>query len=179
MSAKPDDQAIAAFDRIEEHVRELPARWGTRAGELRSFGPRWVDAWNSHDLEGLDAMVTDDVTWEDPAMNGHLVHGRDEFRAFAETFFGAFPDARVEGVGAPYLAVDGCSIAVRSRMVGTFTGELTLWGTRSEPSLPSIAPTGRGFDIQGVDLYELREGLVARWTIVYDRIELAQQIGLS
>jgi steroid delta-isomerase-like uncharacterized protein len=157
--ATASDRAPDAFERLEEVVR--------------SFGTRWVEAWNSHDLDALEAMVTEDVTWEDPAMRGRTVHGRAEFRAFADTFFTAFPDARVEGIGAAYVPLEGVGFAVRSRMTGTFTGELALWGTTH-----TIAPTGRPFDIRGVDLYDLRGGLVSNWTIVYDLADFAQQIGL-
>ncbi len=145
--------------------------------ELRDFSGPWVTAWNSHDLDALDALVTEDVTWDDPAMRGETVHGRAEFKAFAETFFRAFPDVQVESIGDPYLRLDGSGFAVRSRMTGTFAGELTLW-TKPPGKLPAIEPTGRSFDTKAVDLYELRDGRVSDWTLVYDLASFAQQIGL-
>jgi steroid delta-isomerase-like uncharacterized protein len=151
---------------------------GAPQEQLRLLTGPWVTAWNAHDLDALETLVTEDVTWEDPAMRGHTVQGRAEFRAFAGTFFRAFPDVRVEGVGAPYLALDGSGIALRSRMSGTFTGELTLWQKGGDSEAAVIPPTGRRFDIRGVDLYEFREGLVSSWTIVYDLVDFSQQIGL-
>jgi hypothetical protein len=169
------DQAIQAFEQLEEGVQGLSERWIPNAGQLREFGDRWEGAWNSHDLDALEAMVTEDVTWEDPAMFGKTVHGRSEFRAFSETFFTAFPDVRVEGLGAPYLSIEGTGFGLRTRMTGTFTGELVPWGA---PSDSSVAPTGRGFDVECVELYELSGGLVSHWTLSYDLLGMSRQLGL-
>jgi steroid delta-isomerase-like uncharacterized protein len=147
-------------------------------GEALDHLDRWVKAWNSHDLDDLETMVTEDIRWDDPAMRGETVHGRAEFRAFTETFFEAFPDVQVEGVGA-YLALEGTGLAVRSRMTGTFAGELRLWGKGPGPRPPAIPPTGRRFDVGAVDLYEFRDGLISDWTLVYDLVDFGQQIGLG
>jgi steroid delta-isomerase-like uncharacterized protein len=166
------------MEQLEEDLQALPARWSPRADELRDFAGRWVPAWNTHDIDELVAMVTEDVTWEDPAMRGETVHGHAEFRAFTETYFRAFPDVRVEGVGAPYLPLEGTDLPVRSRMTGTFTGELLPWSKDRDSTPPAIPPTGRRFDIRGVDFYEFRDGLVCNWTIVYDLVDFSQQIAL-
>jgi len=178
MAGTPQEQGIDAFEHLEERLHGLRDSWLPRADELRNFAGRWVEAWNAHSLDDLETMVTADVAWEDPAMRGETVHGRVEFRAFAGTFFRAFPDVTVEGVGDPYLSLEGTGVAVRSRMSGTFTGGLTPWGKRFGPTPPAIPPTGRPFDIRGVDLYGFREGLVSNWTIVYDLADFSQQIGL-
>lgn len=172
------DQANQALEHIEEGLEGFSERWLPRASELRDFAVRWLNAWNSHNLDELEAMVNEDIAWEDPAMFGETVHGRAEFRAFTETFFRAFPDVRFEGVGAPYLALEGTALALRWRMTATFTGDLALWGKRFGPTPPAFAPTGRRLDIEGVDLYEFRDGLVSRWTIVYDLFGLSRQLGL-
>ncbi len=59
-------------------------------------------------------------------------------------------------------------------MTGTFTGDLQLWG---KPAL-AYAPTGRRVEIEGVDVYELRDGLICHWMIHYDLLGLSQQFGL-
>ena len=48
-------------------------------------------------------------------------------------------------------------------MTGTFTGDLAVWGKRYGANPPAWAPTGRRVDIEGVDLYEFRDGLISRW----------------
>ena len=167
------DQALQAFEQLEESVRGLSERWLPHARELRKFGERWEEAWNSHDPDGLETMVTEDVTWEDPAMFGQTVHGREEFRAFSERFFVAFPDVRVEGLGAPYLSLEGTGFGLRTRMIGTFSGELVPWGSDSP-----LAPNGCRFEVDCVELYELRDGLVAHWTLSYDLLGMSRQLGL-
>jgi steroid delta-isomerase-like uncharacterized protein len=172
------DQATQALEHLEEGVRGLSERWLPRVDELRDFVVRWEQAWNSHDLDALEKLVTEDITWEDPAMFGETVHGRAEFRAFTETLFRGLPDVRFDGLGAPYFALDGAGIALRWRMTGTFTGDLTFWGKRFGSTPPAFSPTGRRVDIEGVDLYEFRDGLISDWTIVYDLFGLSQQLGL-
>jgi steroid delta-isomerase-like uncharacterized protein len=177
-TANPSDQAIPTADELSQAIRELPDLWLPLAAEVTEWAKPWLEAWNAHDLDALTALVTDDISWDDPATLGETVHGRDEFRAFTRTFFDAIPDVHFEGTGSPYLAPDGPRLAVPWRMTGTFTGELAWWGKRYGPDPPAFAPTGRRLDLEGVDLYELRDGLLARWTIHYDLFALSQQLGL-
>lgn len=75
------DPPIRAVDRLQDDLRELSTRWQPHASELQGLLERWGPAWNAHDLDALEALVTEDITWEDPAMHGETVHGRAEFRA--------------------------------------------------------------------------------------------------
>ena len=144
--------------------------------DLGDFAPRWLDGWNRHDLDALEALVTEDITWEDPAMHGKTVHGRAEFRAFSELFFRAFPDVRIEPAGVPYVRLEGRGIAVRARMLGTFSGELVRWGEDEAEPVPG---TGRSFDVPCVDLYDFRDSRIAHWILVYDLAGFAEQIGVE
>ena len=111
-------------------------------------------------------------------MFGETVHGRSEFRAFIELFFRALPDVHVESTSAVYLAFEGTGMALPWRMTGTFTGELAFWGNRYGSKPPTLAPTGRAVDIDGIDLYEFRDSLISRHTLIYDPVDFSQQIGL-
>ncbi len=153
-------------------------RWLPRVSELDDFLGRWETAWNTHNLDELEALVTEDIVCEDPAMLGETAHGRGEFRAFIEIFFRAFPDVHFESTGALYLALEGTGMALPWRLTGTFTGELQFWGKRYGPKPPALAPTGRAVDIDGIDLYEFRDGLISRHTLIYDPFDFSQQIGL-
>lgn len=172
------DQATDLLERLRGGLHGFSERWLPRAGELGDFFACWEAAWNDHDLDQLDALVTEDIVCEDPAMFGETAHGRGEFRAFIETFFRAFPDVHLESPGTLYPALEGTGLALPWRMTGTFTGELALWG-RHYGSKPSTwAPTGRPIDIDGIDLYEFRDGLISRQTLIYDLYDFSQQIGL-
>lgn len=172
------DPSIPTVEGLEKGLRELPERWQPHSEEVLRWATEWLEAWNTHDLEALTSLVTDDIVWEDPAMFGETVHGRAEFRAFTEIFLRGLPDVHFEGTGAPFVATEGMRLALPWRMTGTFTGELAVWGKRYRPDPPAFAPTGRRVDLEGVDLYEFRDGLLAHWTIVYDLFGFSQQLGL-
>jgi steroid delta-isomerase-like uncharacterized protein len=173
------ERAVPSAEELKSAVSELPDRWLPQAEQLQGWAARWLEAWNSHDLDALTGLVTEDIVWEDPAMFGETVHGRAEFREFARLFFEALPDVRFDPTEPPYLATDGIRMAAPWRMTGTMTGELAWWGKRYGARRPAFAPTGRAADLEGVDLYEFRDGLLARWTIVYDLLGLSQQLGLA
>jgi len=172
------DVPAATLERLSEDLRELSPRWQPRVQELRDFLERWEEAWNTHDLDTLQERVSEDITWEDPAMHGETVHGRAQFRAFTETFFRAFPDVAFQGIGTPFVDLAGTWMGIRWRMTGTFTGELQIWSKQLSAEPATIAPTGNGFDIEGIDLYELRDGMLANYCIHYDLLGLSQQLGL-
>ncbi len=178
-SAPPTpNQTTDLMERLRGGLQGFSERWLARAGELDDFLGRWETAWNTHDPGGLEALVTEDIVCEDPAMLGETAHGRHEFRAFSELFFRAFPDVHIESTGAVYLAFEGTGMALPWRLTGTFTGELQFWGKRYGSKPPALAPTGRAVDINGIDLYEFRDGLISRHTLIYDPVDFSQQIGL-
>jgi hypothetical protein len=41
-----------------------------------------------------------------------------------------------------------------------------------------MAPTGRSFEIEGVDSWEMRDGLIARYSTFFDSIDLSRQLGV-
>ena len=164
------------LERLGEDLGAVSARWSPRAGELHGFLERWESAWGAYDLDALEQLVTQDITWDDPAMHGQTVHGRAQFRAFTETFFGAFPDVAFEGIGTPFVDLGGAWLGIRWRMSGSFTGELAIWG--ADPGAAMIPPTGNTFELEGVDLYDLHDGQVRNYSIVYDLLEFSQQLGL-
>jgi ketosteroid isomerase-like protein len=172
------DQTPDLQEQLTEGLQGFSERWLARAEDLNDFFERWDNAWNNHDLDQLETLVTEDVVCEDPAMFGETVHGRREFRAFCELFFRGFPDVRLESTGALYPALQGEGLALPWRMTGTFTGELAFWGKRYGSKPPTWAPTGRSIDLNGIDLYEFRDGLISSHTLIYDLYDFSQQIGL-
>jgi steroid delta-isomerase-like uncharacterized protein len=172
------DVPITTLEHLNDELGDLSACWQPRAQELGDFLERWERAWNTRDLDALVELVSEDITWEDPAMHGETVHGRAQFRAFTETLFDAFPDVTFQGLGTPFVDLGGAWMAVRWRMTGTFTGGLQVWSKQMGATPPTIAPTGNSFDIEGVDLYELHDGVLANYCIHYDLLGFSQQLGL-
>jgi hypothetical protein len=55
----------------------------------------WGRCWSSHDMDGLLALFTDDVIYEDVTM-GVVNHGKDELQRFGQGFFVGFPNVTFE-----------------------------------------------------------------------------------
>ncbi|WP_157171914.1 ester cyclase [Nocardia higoensis] len=139
----------------------------------RDWLSRWITAWDHYDIEAVLALMTDDVVLEDPGLCGQPAVGRSELREAVTTLLRAFPDVRWEIAGTPHLAIAGTGVAIPWRMRGTFAGDM---GGGCSPL--GIAPTGRRFDNHGIDLYELRDGLLCRWTSTFDLLDLGRQFGM-
>lgn len=134
----------------------------------RQFLQRLHAAASAHDAEGVAALCHEDVVWEDPAAPGTL-HGRDAVLRFhRDIMFPALPDARIELLDGPYLALDGRGVAARLRISGTMTGPL---------SPPGFAPTGGPLVFETAEFSHFHDGLLKRHVVVLNMLELARQIG--
>jgi steroid delta-isomerase-like uncharacterized protein len=130
----------------------------------RSYG----EAWAARDPERMASLCTEDVEWHDPALREPL-HGRDGVRRFVTESFRMAPDFSVELLEAPYVSAAGPRVLQPYRMSGTMTGPWEFLG---------LAPTGRRFEIEGVDSWELRDGLMFRYNTFWDTTTLSRQIGV-
>ena len=109
-----------------------------------------------------------DVVWQDPLTEGRE-RGEDAVRRYLDSLWGAFPDMDLEWVEAPLCSLDAGRLACRWRMTGTMLGSLEPQG---------FAPTGRQLDAEGVDVFELRDGVVQSYEGFFDARAMAQQLGL-
>jgi steroid delta-isomerase-like uncharacterized protein len=141
---------------------ELPA-------EIRDFGERWLAAWGSRSPDRIVALCTEEVLWEDPALDTPL-RGRVAVRTLLAETFRAFPDLEFTLVEAPCLSPDGTLAAVAWKVSGTMLGPL-------DP--PGFGPTGRRLELEGVDLYDFRDGLISRMRTRYDVLEWLRQMGAA
>jgi predicted ester cyclase len=134
----------------------------------RQFLQRLHAAVNGHDAEAVAALCCTDVVWEDPGAPQTL-HGRDAVLRFhRDIMFPALPDAHIELIDGPYLALDGTGVAARLRITGTMTGPLTP---------PGFAPTGGRLSFETAEFSHFEDDLLARHTVVLNMLELARQIG--
>jgi predicted ester cyclase len=149
---------------------------GSLPADLDGFMTRWFSAVNEQNIGAQLAMCSQDICVEDPAMQGRFTRGEDEFRRFAEITYTAFPDMHFTEIGAPYVALDGNSLAVRWRGTGTLTGDIAGWPP--EDPAPLIKATGKTFDLEGYDIYQFSGGKISTWLIRYDNLEMSTQLGL-
>lgn len=134
---------------------------------VHSFIERWGEAWNSHDPEGVVALCTEDVVLSDPAL-AEPVHGREAVRKYLEEVWRAFPDLAIATPEAPFVDVGRQRAALPWRITGTMLG----------PDPSGFAPTGGRADVPGIDLYDFRDGLLARIRTTYDLMDWGRQMGL-
>ena len=138
------------------------------AFDLDAFCARYLAAWNDHDAEAMADLVTDDVVWEDPALPAPA-RGPAAVQDFMREAWVAFPDLRFDESDHPHRTAGGDQVAWRWRMRGTNTGPI-------DP--PGFAPTGRRWELDGVDLHEYRDGRVCKLRIVFDMMTASRQLGL-
>jgi steroid delta-isomerase-like uncharacterized protein len=134
---------------------------------VTDFGHRWLVAWNDRDAEGVAALCTEDIEFFDPAIQ--TVHGRAAIADWLRQCTRMFPDYHFEEPEPPYISRDRPKVIAPWRMTGTNTGPI-------DP--PGFAPTGKPVVIEGVDHWEFRDGLVARYRADYDSVGLMRQLGL-
>jgi steroid delta-isomerase-like uncharacterized protein len=141
----------------------------TAVSDLDAFCARYLLAWNGYDAAAIADLVTDDVVWEDPAL---VVPARGvaAVQEFMRAAWLAFPDLRFDETDHPHRTAGGDRVAWRWRMRATMTGPLAP---------PGFAPTGRAMEIEGVDLWTMRDGRIARYRAFYDMSEVARQLGIA
>jgi steroid delta-isomerase-like uncharacterized protein len=127
---------------------------------------RGTETFNAHDIDGFTAVLADDVVFEAPG--GVRGEGVAACAGFFAGWFEAFPDAHVD-VHALHVVDD---VAVEE---GTFTG--THDGVLHTPT-GDVPPTGRPVRVRYLQVLRFREGRHASFNLVFDRLELLEQLGL-
>ena len=146
---------------------EIGGRVSLDESFARDFADRWQVAWNSRRAEEVTALCTDDVVWDDPMTERPEV-GKPAVSAYLESVWRTFPDLEFTWPEGPYCSFDGPKLACHWRLTGTMLG----------PIDPGFAPTGRRVEADGVDLLELRDGLVCGYVGFFDARGMAQQVGV-
>lgn len=136
--------------------------------EMRLRIEGFIKALNDHDLEAAGEYLTDDVTWSHPFTVDPL-RGKEAVKADLGETFRSFPDlhAPLEDTTI-YLEDDHTGAATSWTMVGTMTG----------PSPDGFESTGRFMRISGMSRYAFRGSLISEYTLVYDGLEFARQLGM-
>jgi steroid delta-isomerase-like uncharacterized protein len=135
---------------------------------IRDFARRWIDAWNSHEVDRLLALMSEDIEYRDDA-SPKPMRGHADVREFLEATWRALPDMTFELLDGPYVIPGEPRAALHWRGWATHTGPL-------EP--PGFAPTGRRWEQDGVDLHEYRDGRVCKLRIAFDMLSVSRQLGL-
>jgi steroid delta-isomerase-like uncharacterized protein len=124
------------------------------------------EAWNSHDVEAILAMHTEDSVFENHTSGGKGV-GKAAIRDILKGVFTAFPD----------IHFDARRTYVRDGLV---TQEWTATGTLAVPftkGSTTVQPTGRKISWNGVDVMPFLGNLVARKDVYVDSMGFMRALG--
>jgi predicted ester cyclase len=90
-------------------------------------------------------------------------------REFLEALWRAIPDMAFELLDGPYIIPGEPRASFHWRGQGTFTG-------RMDP--PGFAPTGRRWEVDGVDFQEYRNGRIVNLRVAFDMMTVSRQLGV-
>jgi steroid delta-isomerase-like uncharacterized protein len=135
---------------------------------IREFVPRWLAAWNSHEPDRVLEFLTDDVEIRDDSWP-ETMHGHDDVHEFLGALWRAVPDMTFELLDGPYVIPGEPRASFHWRGSGTFTG-------RMDP--PGFAPTGRRWEVDGVDFQEYRGEQIAKLRVIFDLMTVSRQLGV-
>jgi hypothetical protein len=131
----------------------MPERFeGLTEDEAKAFASRWLPAWTGNDPERLASFYTEDCFYSDPAVP-EGVQGKEALSRYFGALLARFPDWRWSNVRATPIR----------------DGFLNHWHAR--------IPVGSTvLECEGVCTVELRDGLIARNQVYFDRSELLAAI---
>jgi steroid delta-isomerase-like uncharacterized protein len=133
----------------------------------RALVEQFYERFSSGDLDGAVELFAPDVITVEPFLG--RAENRDAWQAYGEAFRRACPDARLV---LRSLVEEGDRVAVEGTFRGTFTE--TLDG----PTGP-VPPTGRAFNVEFADFFEIGDGRVVAHRVYYDQIDFLGQLGLT
>jgi len=122
---------------------------------------RWIEAWNTNDLNAAEGFLESDYIRHDANLPD--VVGPQAERQFIATVLAAFPDLNFE---TQQLVAEDDLVVSRLTAHGTHRGEFM-----------GVPPSGRHVDFQSVDIYRLSDGKIAEQWVVMDALGLLQQLG--
>jgi hypothetical protein len=134
---------------------------------IRETFEKSTAAFNAHDIDRFGELIADDAVVRAPGGMGGS--GKQACTEFFTAWLSAFPDAQVT-VRDLYVCDD---VAVEA---GTFAG--THEGVLHTPA-GDIQPTGSRVTLDYMQAIRHRSGKQAAFDLVYDRLQLLEQLGLS
>ena len=137
---------------------------------VREFVERWREAWNSHDVDRLLALMSTRTSSARDDSWPKTMHGHSDVREFLNAIWRAMPDMTFDLLAGPYV------IPGEPRAAFHWRGLWNAPRVRSEP--PGFAPTGRRWELDGVDFHEYRDGRVSKLRIAFDMMSVSRQLGL-
>ena len=138
------------------------------AEKMRSLADDVLEAWNAHDVDEILEYFTDDVLWAEPTLE-EPIRGKEAVAAHLKDTFQAFPDLRV--LKEDFHVFPDTE---ESAGVSIWTLKATNTGPSKETGIPA---TGKQVTMSGTNLFRFRGDLIKEYVLVYDSLNLLQQLG--
>ena len=137
--------------------------------DLKEIADRAIAAFNAHDADALAALDDAEVVTTAPGPTGRTeLKGRDASRDYNQTWFNAFPDARITIVNQ---VISGDTLVQEGRFQGTNTG---AWKTDAG----DMPATGKSLNGNYCQVITFRDGLAISSNLYFDQVEVMSQLGL-
>lgn len=162
------DQALRLLDPHTEDrgEREFFALSASTSQETEATVRKVYEAFNAHDAEAIARLTAPDYIGA--SSGAPPIEGIQAAKAYSQAWFTAFPDCQV--------SIDRIIAMGRIATVeGTFTG---THGGPLETSMGTVPATGKKSSGPFVEVIEVDRGLVRSSRLTYDRMDLAEQLGL-
>jgi len=150
-----------------EPKRELFEIAASTQQEAKALVAKGFNAFNAHDLEALARDAAPDIVATYPDVG--QVKGPQAVKEQNKVMVTAFPDARIE---AKNTIAQGNTVVVEGVFTGTHSGPL-------KTPMGDVAPTGKKVAGEFIQVFEVDRGLIKRSHLIYDQVELMNQLGLT
>lgn len=120
----------------------------------------YAELWNRWDAAAIDELIAPDIEFRGSI--GQTVRGREEFRGYVERIRAAFPDFHNE---IEELIAEGDRVVARLAYTGTHRGPLF-----------GIPATGKRIQYDGIAIFTIRDGRIARGFVLGDVDGLKRQL---
>ena len=130
--------------------------------ETEALIRRYYDAFNRGDIDGMLALVTDDVVHD--VNQGERREGRDRFHAFCARMAHHYKET-LDGI-AVMVSADGSRAAAEFNVRGSYL--------KAETGLPDA--TGQSYALPAGTFFAIRDGRIARVTTYYNLTEWIMQV---
>ncbi len=131
-------------------------------GEIRRIVQTYFDAFNQSDIEGLMALLHEDVIHDVNQGERHI--GKEAFRTFYAQAIGSFDESRSD------IAIMVSENSPRA------AAEFTRRGTYSS-TIDGLPPAnGQSYSLRAGIFFELDDGLITRATGYFNKAEFIRQL---
>ncbi|HLG64617.1 MAG TPA: nuclear transport factor 2 family protein [Ktedonosporobacter sp.] len=128
---------------------------------LRPPVSRWIEAFNAHDVGAIVALYSDDAVLFDSGMK-IARRGRSEIERWFTTRFRTIPSIRYVPNGQVFMEEGQAAVT---------------WTTHGHgPRLLGQSWLARPFQVDGVSIFTLRDGLICQQRGYYDHLAVVEQI---